>query len=346
MLETLCNLDGVSGNEHRVREFIIDSISPYTDNITVDTMGNIIAVKKGTNPSGKTVLVCAHMDEVGFIISEICDNGFLKFKPVGGIDPRILLSKKVLVGEEKIPGVIGIKAVHLQSKESRKTVIRQKDMYIDIGAKDKDDAMKKVSLGDYVSFDSKYRKFGNTKIKAKALDDRIGCYALMEAVKEEYEEDIVFSFSVQEEVGLRGARVLAHRLKADVGIVLEGTNAADVPFSTEATEVTRQGDGPSLSVMDGASISSRSLNGFIMNLAKENNIPYQIKKTHAGGNDAGAIAYSASGCETSVISLPLRYIHSPVSVADTRDIDSYIKLFKCVLKNISTYQPRRKEVLK
>ncbi|MBE7047261.1 MAG: M42 family metallopeptidase [Ruminococcaceae bacterium] len=346
MLETLCSLHGVSGNEHKVRDFVIQNISPYTDNITVDSMGNVIAVKKGTNPTGKKVMVCAHMDEVGFIISEICDNGFLKFKTVGGIDHRILLSKKVLVGKDNIPGVIGVKAVHLQSKESRKSVIKEKDMYIDIGAKDKDDAMKKVSLGDYASFDSVYRKLGSTKIKAKALDDRIGCYALLEAIKEEYDEDIVFSFSVQEEVGLRGARVLSHREKADVCIVLEGTNAADVPFSSDHTTVTNQGEGPSLSIMDGASVSNKNLNGFIMKLAKENHIPYQIKKSHAGGNDAGAIAYSASGCETSVISLPLRYIHSPVSVGDVRDIQSYLKLIKCVLKNISEYQPRRKEVLK
>lgn len=346
MLETLCNLSGVSGNEHLVRDFIIEKISPYTDTVTVDTMGNVIATKKGTNPTGKKVMVCAHMDEVGFIISEICDNGFLKFKTVGGIDDRILLSKKVLVGEDKVPGIIGIKAVHLQSKESRKTVIKEKDMYIDIGAKDKEDAMKKVSLGDYVSFDSKYRALGNRKIKAKALDDRIGCYALIEAIKDEYKEDIVFSFSVQEEVGLRGARVLSHRIKADLCIVLEGTNAADVPFSKEHTTVTNQGEGPSISIMDGASVSNRNLNGFIMNLAKENDIPYQIKRTHAGGNDAGAIAYGASGCETSVISLPLRYIHSPVSVGDKRDIESYVRLLNCVLKNISEYQPRRKEVLK
>lgn len=346
MLETLCNLNGVSGNEDMVRDFIIKNISPYSDEVTVDTMGNVVALKKGRNPTGKKIMVCAHMDEVGFIISEICDNGYLKFKSVGGIDDRILLSDKVVIGKDKIPGIIGVKAVHLQSKEARKNVIKEKDMYIDIGAKDKDDAQKYVRLGDYAAFDSSYREFGTHKIKAKALDDRIGCFAQIEAIKGEYDEDILFCFSVQEEVGLRGAKVLSHRIGADICVVLEGTNAADVPFSKEHTCVTNQGDGPSISVMDGASVSNRNLNSFIMDLALKNNITYQLKKSNAGGNDAGAIAYGGLGCETSVISLPLRYIHSPQSVADKRDIDMYIKLLKCVLSNISAYEFVRKEVLK
>ena len=183
-IEKLTSLNGVSGNEDSVRKEILKNMTEkYADDITVDSMGSIIAFKKGKNPNGKKIIFSAHMDEVGFIISDITDDGYLKFKTVGGIDDRILLGQNVLVGDDKIPGVIGVKAVHLQTKDERENVIKTKSMYVDIGATDKTEAEKIVSKGDYAAFDSCYRRLGNGRIKAKAIDDRIGCAILAELIK-------------------------------------------------------------------------------------------------------------------------------------------------------------------
>lgn len=336
MLKTLCNLDGVSGNENEVRDFIINKISPFVTSIETDTMGNLIAFKKGKNPNLKPIMVCAHMDEVGFIVTSICDDGYLKFEEVGGFDERILLTLAVRC--KNVKGVLGIKAVHLQSKDERKNVMPMKNMYIDIGAKDKKDAEKVISVGDYLTFDSSYEEFGDGFICAKALDDRVGCYALINAAKDEYENDIYFCFSVQEEVGLRGASVLSRKLDPKCCIVVECTTALDIPFADEHEKVTVLGEGVALSVIDRRTIYNKNLNKFIMDTAKQNGIKYQIKKAAAGGNDAGAISIGASGCAISVLSVPSRNIHSGVSVVKKDDILSCEMLLKATLKNIQNFK--------
>lgn len=346
MLKTLTEFNAVSGDEDRLRKFLINQIKPYADDIKVDTIGNIIAFKKGKNATKKINAVIAHMDEVGFIITKIEENGFLRFEEVGGISDAILLTQKVEIGDEKVSGILGVKAVHLQSKDERQNLIKMKNMYIDIGAKNKEEAEKKVKIGDYVAFASRYIEFGNDKIKAKAIDDRVGVFAILELIKKEYNEDIYFCFTTQEETGLRGAKILSHRLNADTCLVLEGTNAADVEGVKKHETVTNLGFGPALSVMDRASISSIKYNDFIKNVANENNLKYQLKKTLNGGNDAGSMAYGAKGCMTAVLSLPVRYLHSPISVAQKSDINDLINLTECVLKNIENLKPERKEVIK
>lgn len=333
-LKEFTKINAVSGNETVLRKKIRELTEPYADSITVDTMGNLIVFKKGKNPNGKKVIVSAHMDEVGFIISGITEDGFLKFKSVGGIDERILLAQRVVIGEKKIPGVMGIKAIHLQSPSDRKSVIKEKDMYIDIGAKNKKQAEKMVSLGDYAAFDTEYTEFGDGMIKAKAIDDRAGCAILCELAKGEYQNDMYLCFCVQEEVGLRGAKILARRINADVAIILEATTCSDVANLKPHQYATQLGLGPAISIMDRASFSDKELNGFIVNIAENEKIPYQFKKTAMGGNDAGAYQTASVACKTAVISLPCRYIHSPVSCCKKQDFENMYRLANKVAENI------------
>ena len=207
VLKRLAEARGVTGNENEVRDIILELARPLADECYVDRIGNVIAKKKGSK-GGRKVMIAAHMDEIGFIISRISDNGMLRFLPVGGIDQRILVSKRVLVGKDRVPGVIGVKAIHLQEPDERRKVINQKQMYIDIGARSREEAEKVVKIGDYASFDSDFVCFGDNKVKSKALDDRAGCSILLELLKDTYECDLYACFTVQEEIGLRGLRSL------------------------------------------------------------------------------------------------------------------------------------------
>ncbi len=333
LLEKLCNLDGVSGNEGALREFIKAEITPFADSITVDSMGNLLAFKKGAD-SSKTVMLSAHTDEVGLIISKITKEGYLEFQTVGGIDTRVIISKKVRIGNNKIKGIIGIKAIHLTTKSERESVPKIKDLYIDIGAKDEEDAKKYVKLGDYAAFDTEAEMFGEKTIKAKAIDDRAGCYILIELIKNPVLYDTWFCFCTQEEVGLRGAKVAAAKINPDIALVIEATTCSDVKGSVEHTYSTCMGKGAAISFMDRTTIVNQELYQWLYNLAKENNIPVQYKTLIAGGNDAGIIHLSNGGVPTLSVSVPCRYIHSPASLASLDDIDATKELCKCFLDNI------------
>lgn len=331
LLKTLCDAFGPSGCEGEIRKLIIPEIEPYCDEIKVDSIGNIIALKKGASHE-KKVMLSAHMDEVGFIISGINDKGYLEFKTVGGIDTRVIISKNVLVGKDKIPGVIGIKAVHLQTKAEREEVPKVKNLYIDIGAKDKADAEKYVSLGDYATFDTKYAEIGENRIKAKAIDDRAGCYILTNLIKEPVKYDTYFCFTVQEEVGLRGARVAAYRVNPDIALVLESTTCADVHDTPPHAQVTNLDSGVVISFMDRSTIVPREYIDFLNKISDGINVQY--KKTTAGGNDAGAIHQTACGIKTASLSVPCRYLHSPVSVCSKNDISAAESLARRFLERI------------
>lgn len=324
-LQELTMLDGVSGEEEAVRAAIRKEITPFCDSVEEDKAGNLIAFKRGRIP--KKLMMTAHMDEVGFIIKGITDEGYLKFAPVGGIDGRVLLGQRVRVGEKKVPGVIGIKAVHMTTPEERKTCVKISDMYMDIGAQSKEQAEKVVRLGDYAAFDSDYVAFGDHKIKAKALDDRVGCLALIQVLQEATcPYDLYAVFTVQEEVGVRGATVAAYRVQPDIGIVLEGTVCADTYDAPEHLHVTTLGKGPAFSLIERTSKSDREMVDFLVSTAEKYNIPWQYKRTGAGGNEAGILQQTGCGAKTAVISVPCRYIHSSVSVADERDIEAAAKL--------------------
>lgn len=332
LLKRLSEALGVSGNEHEVREIIKEAIKDQVDEIRVDTLGNLMAVKgKGKSPR---VMVAAHMDEVGLMISWIEKSGLLRFRKVGGIDDRVLVSKTVLVGKDRIPGVIGAKAIHLQDPRERETPLKYEDLYIDIGAKSKEEAEKKVKLGDFAAFATRYEEFGQRKAKGKAFDDRVGCTVLMEALKGQYEFELNAVFTVQEEVGLRGAAVAAYDLDPQMGLVLEGTTCSDTPGTDPEGYATEVGKGPALSLMDASSIANKKMVQEMVRLAQENGLPYQFRRTTMGGNDAGRIHLTRQGVPSASLSVPCRYIHSPVSVISLDDLENAVKLLGLFLKTV------------
>lgn len=334
MLRELCLINGTSGDEGKVRDYIITQIKDYCE-YSVDNMGSIIAYKKGKKAPKQKISINAHMDEVGFIVTGITDDGYLRFTSVGGIDSRVCLDRIVTVGKKTVKGVIGDKAFHLLSSDEKDRCPSFDDLLIDIGATSKDEAEQYVSLGDFAYFDCDYVELGNGYIKAKALDDRIGCMLMIELIKSELEYDTVFCFNVQEEVGLRGSKCTSYAVDADIAIVLESTTAADLDGVSGANRVCVLGDGPVISFMDNRTIYDRELFELGFTVAKENNIPAQTKTAVAGGNDAGAIQTSGDGARVMAISLPTRYIHSGASVVKASDIDETRRLLKALLLKLT-----------
>ncbi len=324
-LEELCNLPGVSGWEDSVREYISEKAAPYAQQMYTDAMGNLFVLKKGKQPRDKKLMVCAHMDEVGIIVTDIDDKGYLKFAFVGGVDRRVAIGKRVRVGTEGVVGVIGVKAVHLTTKEERKKVPKTDDMFIDIGAQDKEQAQKLVSLGDRGVFEGESLIQGDW-ITAKAIDDRVGCAAMIKLIESELEYDTWFVFTVQEEVGLRGATAAAHSLAPDYALVLEGTTAADLPDAEGTQRVCTLSGGAVIGMVDKSTVYDRKMSNKLHELADNNNIPSQVKTVIAGGTDAGAIHKSRGGVPTANIAVPVRYIHSPSCVTSLSAIKAMYSL--------------------
>lgn len=333
MIKKLTEAFGVSGYEKPVRDIIYKEIKDLCTDVKVDTMGNLCVFKraKSCSKNAKKILLSAHMDEVGLIVTDITDDGYLKFSSVGGIDPRVLISQRVRVNG--ISGVIALKAVHLTTAEEREKPITEKQLYIDIGAKDGQSAKEYVAKGDYCVFDSEYVEFGN-QIKAKALDDRLGCAVMIDVLKKDWEVDLYCNFTVQEEVGLRGARVAVKGINPDYAVVIEGTTCNDLSGVGENLRVTKSGGGPAISVLDSASRADDGLVKLIENSAKNHGIPYQFKASTAGGNDAGAISIADGGIKTASVSVPCRYIHSPVSVMNKDDFENCKALIGAFLEDM------------
>ncbi len=331
MLKRLSEISGVSGFCSPIREFLLKNIK--SGEVTVDNLGNIMVYKKGTQ-SDKKVMFCAHMDEVGFMVTKITDGGYIKFESCGGIDERVIVSKRVLIGDKKIPGVIGYKAVHLQKKDERSKKAEEKNLSIDIGAKDKEEAEKLVSIGDYITFDTKFSFFGDGFMKGKALDDRVGCAVLLKLLEKDYPYDFYGVFSTCEEIGGIGARAAAKKIKPDIALVLEGTTCSDVYGCKERDFVTRLGDGVCIPLRDRSMIANRKMVDFLIKLANDNGIKWQYKKSISGGTDGGAIHLSSGGIPTAVLALPCRYIHSPVSVASVSDYEAFINLAQIFAENV------------
>lgn len=328
LLKQLCSLDGTSGDEGAARDFVISQIKDYCE-YKVDNLGNIIAFKKGKNAPAKKVLIDAHLDEVGLIITHIENDGFLRFKIVGGIDTAALLCRRVKING-KIPGIIGCKPVHLCDGDERKKLPDADSLYIDIGVSSADEANTYVAVGDCAVMCSDFTVTGD-KILTKALDDRVGCLVLIDLLKQGAEYDFYASFSVQEEVGLRGAGVVAFAVEPDAAIVIDGTTAADVAGVAAAKQVCRQGEGAVVSFMDGATSYDREY----YNAALNSGIKAQSKCAVAGGNNAGAIHLSRGGVRTLALSVPCRYIHTVGSVCDMRDIIAVRDLTKYMVDQIA-----------
>ena len=326
LLRELCEIDGTSGDESAVRERIISYIDGYCD-WHIDPLGSIIAFKKGKNRSAKRVMLDAHTDEVGLIISYVTEDGFLKFQTVGGIDTAVLLSRRVKIGN--IYGIIGCKPIHLSSDGETKKLPKLDSLYIDIGAKSREEALSMVSLGDRAVMDSEWIETGD-KIKMKALDDRIGCAVLITLLREESDYDFYATFTVQEEVGTRGAKAAAFSVDPESCIVLEGTTAADIADVEASRRVCTLGNGVAVSFMDRGTVYDRDY----YNAALSSGILCQTKAAVAGGNNSGAIHLSRGGVRTLALSVPCRYIHSASSVADKRDIAAALELARYMLNGI------------
>ncbi len=331
LLRTLCTSNGISGDEGAIREIIINEIKDYAE-YEVDPLGNILAFKKGKNRAEKKLMLSAHMDEVGFIVTDITDDGLLKFDEVGGLDRRVLPARAVVVNGKN--GVIGVKPVHLCEGDEDKTIPKLGDMYIDIGADTREEAEKAVSLGDSVTFVPRYLDNGFT-IRSKALDDRVGCFILINLIKSELEYDTHFCFLVQEEVGLRGARAAAFTVAPDFSLVLEATTAADVPDVVPAKQVCRIGSGAVIGFIDRHTIYDREMLRLAFDLANKNGLKAQLKKAVAGGNDAGSIHSSRGGVRTLAVSIPCRYLHAQNSLIAKSDLDDLYTLVALLSKELS-----------
>lgn len=338
LLSEITALRGPAGHEHEIRNALRKEAERLLDgkggSVYADTMGNLYAHRPGKDKQKKHVMLCAHMDEVGFIVRFATEEGLLRFDCVGGIDPRVIASRRVLVGDKGIPGVIGFKAVHLMTADEREKAPGYDMLSIDIGATSKEEAERLCPPGTYATFDSKYMEFGDGFVKAKALDDRVGCLVLLRALEQsDYEGDLTCVFTVQEESGLRGAKIAANRVKPDLALILEGTTANDMGNVPDHLQVTCCGKGAVVSLMDKSAIMDRGLREFAMQTAEKHGIPAQYKRLVAGGTDAGSIHLAQGGIPCLVMAVPCRYIHSPASVCKLSDVEALTALTLAMLSD-------------
>lgn len=334
LIKELSVLPGISGRENIVRDYIIEQIKDYAE-YSIDPLGNLLVFKKGKNAAKNKVMLDAHMDEVGLIVTAITSDGFLRFTKVGGIDSRVILGRTVKVGEKAVNGVIGIKPVHLVDKKDEASIPKADDLYIDIGAKSKEEAAEYVRLGDSVWFESDFIGFGNGFVKSKALDDRAGCAILVEMIKSELEYDMWFSFGVQEEIGTRGAQTAAFTIAPDYAIAVETTTAADISGVKDEKRVCICGKGGTVSFMDRSTLYSKELFNKAFEIAERENIPCQPKTMVAGGNDSGAIHKSRGGVKVLTVSIPCRYLHSPSCVIKYDDAKESLRLIKALAEDFA-----------
>lgn len=334
-LKTLTEINAPSGHEQPIRRALMEELKAKGFNPYIDKMGNVIVVKEGSGPAPrKRVMVSAHMDEVGLIVTGHTDGGFLKVNQAGGIDPRVLISKRVLVGDDNIPGVIGAVAIHLQSPADRARVMGYRDINVDIGANDKAEAERKAPIGTYISFDTPYVEYGEGFACGKAFDDRVGCYTILRLLDEELPCDLVAAFTSEEEVGCRGAKGAAFAQEPDIGIILEGTTCNDLGDVPEVSQVCKAGQGVAVSFMDGSSIANRELFRKALEVGEKEGIAHQVKSSVSGGNDGGVVQRAREGIPVVVLSVPCRYIHSPSTVVNLSDVESQFELCKALLKTM------------
>ena len=332
LLKKLSEAFGVSGHEEEVRSLILEEIRDRVNECRVDAMGNLIARRKGTGSSGLRVLAAAHMDEVGLMVTQIEDTGLLRFAKVGGIDDRVLPARAVFVGDARVPGVIGSKPVHLTEKGERDKVIEYKQLAIDVGASSKSEAERLVHRGDCVVFATDFLQLSSTAawraVRGKALDDRVGCALLVQLLEEKLPFDLIAAFTVQEEVGLRGARVAAYAEDPHVAVVLECTAANEVPSRRDVSPSTRLGGGTAITVMDNSFIADPRLVELFQAAAQRLGVPTQIKQPNIGGTDAGAIQRSRRGVPAITVAVPARYIHSPAAIMSEGDFENTAALLR------------------
>ncbi|MCY4248176.1 MAG: M20/M25/M40 family metallo-hydrolase [Chloroflexi bacterium] len=337
-MKNLSNAIGLSGEEDEVRHLLIKAVRSHADDLLVDALGNLIVFQRGTSHPACTVMVAAHMDEVGLMVTAVDNNGLLQFTNVGGIDARILPGLRVKVGADRKNGVVLWKPIHMG--RDMKTV-EMDSLRIDVGATDSNAA----GLGERIAFDAEFKKLSETVVRGKALDDRVGCSLLVDILAGgPYPVTVAAAFTAQEEIGLRGATVAARRINPDAAVVLEGTPAFDVPDPTReaaagdlpGNPATRMGAGVVLTLADASMVSDPRVIRFLQETADAQTIPYQMKTVGGGGTDGGAIHTAQTGVPTMTLSVPCRYIHSPSALLDLNDYDSALRLSQAVLRRIDS----------
>ena len=333
LLRQLSEAAGVPGREETIRRIVLDEYANLVSEHRVDALGNVIGHKRGQG--GPKVMIAAHMDEIGFLVSHVdAKTGFLRIDPVGGFDPRVLMAQRVVVHTDDgdFVGVIGSKPIHVLSDEERKKSMEIKDLFIDLGL-DADNVKDRVRIGDFVTLCQDFVEMGDF-VNGKALDDRVGIYVMLEALKRvgDHQVEIYPVATTQEEVGLRGARVSGFGVEPDIAVAVDTTIACDVPGTDEHQQVTQLGKGVALKVKDSASISNPKLVRHLRNLAEERDIPHQMEILPRGGTDAGAMQLSREGTAAVTLSIPSRYVHSVVECAHVDDIEAAISLLAAYLE--------------
>ncbi len=339
LLAEVCKMPGAPGFEQPIRSFIMEHINGKVDKVYTDTMGNVIAYKKGKKD--KKVMVAAHMDEISFIVTHIDDEGFVKFQPLGGFDPKTLTAQRVIIhGNKDIIGVMASKPIHIMKPEERKKVPELSDYFIDTGMTAKE-VKEAVFIGAPITRERELIKMGEC-VNSKSLDNRVSVFALLEALKElenvEVPYDTYGVFTVQEEVGLRGATVASSGINPDFGIALDTTIAYDLPGSNPHEVVTKLGKGTAIKILDGMTIADYRMVNYLKNIANKDNIPYQLEILPAGGTDTASLQRSGrGGAIAGAISIPTRHLHQVIEMSHTRDIRNSIDLLKAALVNIDKY---------
>ncbi len=336
-LEKLSCACGVVGREDEVRKLLVKMLKPVADEVHVDRLGNVIGVKRGAKKNAPKVMLAAHMDEIGLMVKSITKDGFLQFAKLGGIDDRILIAQRVLVHTSKgvLSGVIGSKPPHIMKDEEKKKVVEYDNLFIDIGAESKEEALNMgVKVGDSVSFDVEFVKISKDLVLGKALDDRVGCVLLVEVMRllKDIECTVYAVGTVQEEVGLRGATVSAFGIAPDVALAFDVTVAGDVPGVKEFEAPAKMGKGPVIGVMDSGLITHPKVLGLLVDAAEKTEIPYQMETGLAGSTDAARIALTREGVPCGVLSVATRYIHSPSSILSLKDVEATAKLAVAAIK--------------
>jgi endoglucanase len=340
LLKQICKIPGAPGFEKPVRDLVISLVRPHVDEVRIDNIGNVIALKKGVrNPDGKRVMLAAHMDEIGFIVSHIDEHGFLRFNTLGGFDPKTLTAQRVIVhGKKDLVGVMGSKPIHVMTAEEKTKLPKTTDFFIDLGMP-KEEVDKYITIGDPVTRDRELIEMGDC-VNCKSIDNRVSVFIVIEALKQLKNPayDVYAAFTVQEEVGIRGANVAAHSINPDFGIALDTTIAFDVPGAAAHEKVTELGKGTAIKIMDAMTICDYRMVAFMKHVATKEAISWQPELLTAGGTDtAGVQRMGKQGAIAGAISIPTRHLHQVIEMAHKSDIADSIALLVACLEQLDTH---------
>ncbi|MFT7161391.1 MAG: putative aminopeptidase FrvX [Bacteroidia bacterium] len=340
LLKNICETPGAPGFETPIRNFVIEEIKSHVDSYDIDNMGNLTAIIKGNNnPENKKLMVAAHMDEIGFIVTHIDDNGFVRFHTLGGFDPKTLTAQRVIIhGKEDIIGVMGSKPIHVMTAAERNKVAKTSDYFIDMGMP-KEDVEKVITVGDPITRERGLIEMGNC-VNCKSIDNRVSVFILVEVLKrlKDIPYDLYAVFTTQEEVGIRGASVAAHRIDPDFGIALDTTIAYDLPGAQPHEEITKLGEGTAIKILDGMTICDPRMVKFLKKTADQKKIKWQTEILTAGGTDtAGIQRRGEKGAISGAISIPTRHLHQVIEMANKDDINLSIDLLKASVEAIDSY---------